>query len=49
MTRIARRLSEHFDVPLDGRDLARSLAAAPFVLAGLWAVVVLLVALETPR
>ena len=35
MTAIARRISAHFDVPLDARDLALSLIAAPVVLAGL--------------
>lgn len=48
MTCLARRLSEHFDVPLDARDLALSLVAAPIVLAGLWAGLALLVAVAVP-
>lgn len=43
MSTIARRLSEHFDVALDARDLALSLVVAPFVLAGLIAGLALLI------
>lgn len=44
MTRLAAAVSRHFDVPLDARDLALSLAVAPLVLVGLWAVLALIVA-----